>query len=60
VHNKQFRKAVPMTSQPLNRRPGLQGCQTESGLPDGIFFKPKIQIWVNFGGPLNGKGKFNV
>jgi hypothetical protein len=21
------------------------------GLPDGMFFKPKIQILVNFGGP---------
>jgi hypothetical protein len=26
-----------------------------SGLPDGIFLKPKIQIWVNFGGPWNRK-----
>jgi hypothetical protein len=26
-----------------------------AGLPDGLFFKPKIQIWVNFGGPWNGK-----
>jgi hypothetical protein len=23
-----------------------------AGLPDG-FFKPKIQVWVNFGGPWN-------
>jgi hypothetical protein len=22
-------------------------------LPDGIFFKPKIPIWVNFGGSFN-------
>jgi hypothetical protein len=21
-------------------------------------FKPKITIWVNFGGPYNGKGRF--
>jgi hypothetical protein len=28
-----------------------------AGLPDGIhIFKPKIQIWENFGGPWNGKG----
>jgi hypothetical protein len=25
------------------------------GLPDGLFFKPKIPIWLNFGVPLNGK-----
>jgi hypothetical protein len=24
-------------------------------LPDGFFFKPKIPIWENFGGPLMGK-----
>jgi hypothetical protein len=24
---------------------------SETGLPDGIFYKPKIQSWVNFGGP---------
>jgi hypothetical protein len=24
-------------------------------LPDGLFFKPKIPIWVKFGGPWNGK-----
>jgi hypothetical protein len=23
----------------------------ETGLPDGLFSKPKIPIWVNFGGP---------
>jgi hypothetical protein len=22
----------------------------KAGLPDGLFFKPKIQIWVNFEG----------
>jgi hypothetical protein len=27
----------------------------KSGLPDGILFKPKIQIWVNFGGSCNGR-----
>jgi hypothetical protein len=26
----------------------------QSGLPDGLFFTPKIPIWVNFGGPWNG------
>jgi hypothetical protein len=26
-----------------------------AGLPDGMFFKPKIQIWVNFGGPCSEK-----
>jgi hypothetical protein len=25
------------------------------GLPDGLFSNQKSQIWVNFGGPLNGK-----
>jgi hypothetical protein len=24
--------------------------ESEAGLPDGLFFKPKIPIWVNFGG----------
>jgi hypothetical protein len=27
----------------------------KSGLPDGIFFKPKIPIWVIFGGSCNGR-----
>jgi hypothetical protein len=27
-----------------------------AGLPDGIcIFKPKIQIWVNFGGSCSGR-----
>jgi hypothetical protein len=26
-----------------------------SGLPDGLFSNQKSQIWVHFGGPLNGK-----
>jgi hypothetical protein len=26
-----------------------------SGLSDGIFFRPTITIWVNFGGPWNWK-----
>jgi hypothetical protein len=26
-----------------------------SGLPDGFFFRPKVPIWVYFGGPWNGK-----
>jgi hypothetical protein len=26
-----------------------------AGLPDGIVFKPKITIWVNFGGLKKGK-----
>jgi hypothetical protein len=26
-----------------------------SGLPDNIFFRPKIAIWVNFGGSYNRK-----
>jgi hypothetical protein len=25
-----------------------------AGLPDGLFSNQKSQIWVNFGGPLNG------
>jgi hypothetical protein len=24
-------------------------------LPDGIFFKPKIAVWIYFGGPWNRK-----
>jgi hypothetical protein len=28
---------------------------SHTGLPDGFFFKPKIPIWENFGGPLMGK-----
>jgi hypothetical protein len=31
-----------------------RGCPTP-GLPDGWFSNQKSQIWVNFGGPLNGK-----
>jgi hypothetical protein len=27
----------------------------QAGLPDGLIFKQKIPIWVNFGGPNNGK-----
>jgi hypothetical protein len=27
------------------------GLQTDTGLPDGFIFKPKIQIWVYFGRP---------
>jgi hypothetical protein len=27
----------------------------KTGLPDGLFSNQKSQIWVNFGGPLNGK-----
>jgi hypothetical protein len=26
-----------------------------TGLPDGLFFRPKIPVWVNFGGPWSGK-----
>jgi hypothetical protein len=26
-----------------------------AGLPDGLFSNQKIPIWVNFGGPWNGK-----
>jgi hypothetical protein len=29
--------------------------QFTAGLPDGFILKPKIPIWVNFGGPWNGK-----
>jgi hypothetical protein len=27
----------------------------EAGLPDGLFSKPKIPLWINIGGPQNGK-----
>jgi hypothetical protein len=31
-------------------------CTTYTpGLPDGLFSNQKSQIWVNFGGPFNGK-----
>jgi hypothetical protein len=30
-------------------------CMILPGLPDGLFSNLKSQIWVNFGGPLNGK-----
>jgi hypothetical protein len=29
--------------------------QSKARLPDGFFLNQKSQIWVNFGGPLNGK-----
>jgi hypothetical protein len=29
----------------------MQGCQM-------VYFHTKISIWVNFGGPWNGKGWF--
>jgi hypothetical protein len=41
-------------------------CSTESingreeGLPDIIFFKPKIPIWVNFGGSCNGRSGYVI
>jgi hypothetical protein len=25
-----------------------------------VFFRPKIPIWVNFGGPWNGKGWYTL
>jgi hypothetical protein len=25
------------------------------GLPDGIFFRPKIPVWVQFGGSCHGR-----
>jgi hypothetical protein len=31
------------------------GCAVEPGLPDGIFFRPKILIWVQFGRVLPSK-----
>jgi hypothetical protein len=36
------------TSQPFHVDSG-------TGLPDGLFSNQKSQIWVNFGGPLNGQ-----
>jgi hypothetical protein len=33
-------------------KPGFLGGP---GLPDGFIFKPKIPIWVKFGGPWYGK-----
>jgi hypothetical protein len=56
----QFRKTVSMADddsaffakQPIFRRP-LDSRQ--AGLPDGLFSSKKIPIWLNFGGPYNGK-----
>jgi hypothetical protein len=31
-----------------------------AGLPDGLFSNQKIQIWVNFRGPLNGKCLYSL
>jgi hypothetical protein len=31
------------------------GWLGNSGLPEGLFFKPKFPVWVNFGVPLIGK-----
>jgi hypothetical protein len=33
----------------------LGAAMFPSGLPDGLFSNQKSQIWVSFGGPLNGK-----
>jgi hypothetical protein len=34
---------------------------SKAGLPDGIgIFKPKTPIWVNFGGPWNGRGWYII
>jgi hypothetical protein len=38
---------------------GGMAATLQTGLPDGVFcriFKTKIPIWVNLGGPWNGKG----
>jgi hypothetical protein len=32
----------------------LRSPNKQAGLPD-VFFKPKSQIWVNFGGSCNGR-----
>jgi hypothetical protein len=32
-----------------------EGQGTCSGSQDGLFTNKKAQIWVNFGGPLDGK-----
>jgi hypothetical protein len=34
---------------------GVQKTGFRENCPDGIFFKPKIPIWVNFGMPYNKK-----
>jgi hypothetical protein len=34
---------------------GKKTLSFTSGLPDGLFSNQKSHIWVNFGGPLNGK-----
>jgi hypothetical protein len=33
----------------------MQNHMDGPGLPDGLFSNQKSQIWVNFGGSLNGK-----
>jgi hypothetical protein len=42
-----------------DEKTGMSNCRAflpTSGLPDGIYiFKPKIQVWENFGGPCKGR-----
>jgi hypothetical protein len=45
---KRFFAAQPNRRNPSHRRPPSQVCQM-------VFFKPKIQIWANFGGSCNGR-----
>jgi hypothetical protein len=45
-------KKVGEKQKDWTRKQSCLGC-SEPGLPDGIFFKTKIPIWVNFGGPQN-------
>jgi hypothetical protein len=32
-----------------------KSLDSDAGLPDDIYFKPKSRFWVNFAGPRNGK-----
>jgi hypothetical protein len=37
----------------------ISSGRVESRVARWFVFKPKIQIWVNFGGPCKGKWKFH-
>jgi hypothetical protein len=42
--------------KPRSRDEMVISCATaDAGLPDGIFLKPNVQTWVNFGGSCNGR-----
>jgi hypothetical protein len=52
-------KVMQMSDEPFHKfhsgTENKQKQQLQPGLPDGLFSKPKIQIWVNFRGSCNGR-----